>query len=193
MEFNFEDFPKLETERFILRKGIVDDSQDIFMLYSDENVVKYIPLTLFTSVEDAIYEINWYDKIFKERTGLRWVIEETKTKKVIGTCGYLNYENEHNRIEIGYDLKPEYWGKGIMQEALSSIIHFAFTSMGINKIEAKVEPENTSSIRLLEKLNFCQEGVLRQHEFENGKYIDLAILSILKSEYQKVMKKSRSQ
>ncbi len=81
MEFNFEDFPKLETERFILRKGIVDDSQDIFMLYSDENVVKYIPLTLFTSVEDAIYEINWYDKIFKEQTGLRWVIEETKTKK----------------------------------------------------------------------------------------------------------------
>lgn len=102
---------------------------------------------------------------------------------MIGTCGYLNYENEHNRIEIGYDLKPEYWGKGIMQEALSSIIHFAFTSMGINKIEAKVEPENISSIRLLEKLNFCQEGVLRQHEFENGKYIDLAILSILKSEY----------
>jgi len=183
MEFNFEDFPKLETERFILRKGIVDDSQDIFMLYSDENVVKYIPLTLFTSVEDAIYEINWYDKIFKEQTGLRWVIEETKTKKVIGTCGYLNYENKHNRIEIGYDLKPEYWGKGIMQEALSSIIHFAFTTMGINKIEAKVEPENTSSIRLLEKLNFCQEGILRQHEYENGKYIDLAILSILKSEY----------
>lgn len=183
MEFNFEDFPKLETERFILRKGIVDDAQDIFMLYSDENVVKYIPLTLFTSVEDAIFEINWYDKIFKEKTGLRWVIEETKTKKVIGTCGYLNYENEHNRIEIGYDLKPEYWGKGIMQEALSCIIHFAFTSMGINKIEAKVEPENTSSIRLLEKLNFCQEGILRQHEYENGKYIDLAILSILKSEY----------
>jgi len=183
MEFNFEDFPKLETKRFILRKGIVDDAQDIFMLYSDENVVKYIPLTLFTSVEDAIYEINWYDKIFKEKTGLRWVIEETKTQKVIGTCGYLNYENEHNRIEIGYDLKPEYWGKGIMQEALSSIIHFAFTSMGINKIEAKVEPENTSSIRLLEKLNFCQEGILRQHEYENGKYIDLAILSILKSEY----------
>ncbi|KPN96047.1 GNAT family N-acetyltransferase [Lysinibacillus sp. ZYM-1] len=181
--FEFKDFPKLETERFILRKGVVDDSKDLFELYSNENVVKYLPLKLFDSVEDAIDEINWYEKIFKEQIGLRWVIEETMTQKVIGTCGYLNYEKEHNRIEIGYDLKPEYWGKGIMQEALSKIIHFAFTSMEINKIEAKIEPENKSSIKLLEKLGFYKEGVLRQHEFEKGKYVDLAIFSILKSEY----------
>ncbi|AVK85176.1 N-acetyltransferase [Lysinibacillus sp. B2A1] len=183
IEFEFKDFPKFETERLILRKGIIDDCKDIFALYSNEKVVKYLPLKLFDSVEDAIDEINWYEKIFKEQIGLRWVIEEAKTKKVIGTCGYLNYEKEHNRIEIGYDLNPEYWGKGIMKEALSNIIHFAFTSMGINKIEAKIEPENTSSIRVLEKLNFSQEGVLRQHEFEKGKYVDLVIFSILKSEY----------
>jgi len=181
--FEFKDFPKLETERFILRKGVVNDSKDLFELYSNENVVKYLPLKLFDSVEDAIDEINWYEKIFKEQIGLRWVIEETMTQKVIGTCGYLNYEKEHNRIEIGYDLKPEYWGKGIMQEALSKIIHFAFTSMKINKIEAKIEPENKSSIKLLGELGFYKEGVLRQHEFEKGKYVDLAIFSILKSEY----------
>ena len=182
-QFEFTVFPQLETERFILRKGIMDDGQDILRLYSNENVVKYLPLPLFASVEDAIDEINWYEKIFKEQKGLRWVIEEIQTNKVIGTCGYLNYEKEHNRIEIGYDLNPDYWGKGVMQEALSAIIHFAFTSMGINKIEAKIEPENTASIKLLEKLNFSQEGLLRQHEFEKGKYIDLAIFSLLKSDY----------
>ncbi|MFJ7919125.1 GNAT family N-acetyltransferase [Lysinibacillus fusiformis] len=181
--FEFKDFPKLETERFILRKGTVDDCNDLFELYANENVVKYLPLNLFESVEDAMVEINWYEKIFKEQIGLRWVIEEAKTKKVIGTCGYLNYEKEHNRIEIGYDLNPAFWGQGIMQETLDKIIHFAFTSMDINKIEAKVEPENKASIRLLEKLNFCQEGVLRQHEFEKGKYVDLVLFSILKSEY----------
>ena len=183
IEFAFKDFPRLETERFILRKAKVDDCRDIFELYSDENVVKFIPFTSFVSVEEAINELNWYDKIFEEQTGLRWVIEEAKSKKVIGTCGFLNYETEHNRIEVGYDLNPGYWGKGVMKEALSSIIHFAFTKMKINKIEAKVEPENKSSIRLLEKLNFSQEGVLRQHEFEKGKYVDLAIFSKLKSEY----------
>lgn len=70
-----------------------------------------------------------------------------------------------------------------MQEALSNIIHFAFTAMEINKIEAKIEPENIASIKLLEKLRFAKEGVLRQHEFEKGKYVDLAIFSILKNEY----------
>lgn len=183
-EFTFIDFPIFETERFILRKAVENDGHDIFELYSDEKVVKYMPFTPFTSIEDAISELNWYDKIFKEQTGFRCVIEDIESKNVIGTCGFLNYEKEHNRIEIGYDLNPKYWGKGVMKEALSCIIHFAFMTMKINKIEAKVEPENNSSIRLLEKLNFLKEGVLRQHEFEKGKYVDLAIFSILKSEYE---------
>lgn len=182
--FLFTNLPIFETERFILREAVENDCHDIFELYSDEKVVKYIPFTPFTSIDDAINELNWYDKIFKEQTGLRWVIEEAASNKVIGTCGFLNYERAHNRIEIGYDLNPNYWGKGVMKEALGCIMHFAFITMNINKIEAKFEPENNSSIRLLEKLNFYKEGVLRQHEFEHGKYVDLAIFSKLKSEYK---------
>lgn len=72
-QFEFTVFPQLETDRFILRKGKMDDRQDILRLYSNENVVKYLPLPLFASVEDAIDEINWYEKIFKEQKGLRWV------------------------------------------------------------------------------------------------------------------------
>ncbi len=181
---NFTSLPIFTTERFILRKAQENDCHDLFDLYSNEQVTRYTPLTAFTSIDDAMDELNWYDTISKEQTGFRWVIEEAESKKVIGTCGFLNYEKEHNRIEIGYDLNQSYWGKGVMKEAISCIIPFAFFTMKINKIEAKVEPENLSSIRLLEKLNFYKEGVLRQHEFEKGKYIDLAIFSILKSEYQ---------
>ncbi|MFE3576800.1 GNAT family N-acetyltransferase [Lysinibacillus sp. NPDC059133] len=184
VHFNFMDFPVLATERFILRKAQESDCFDLLELYSDESVVKYIPLDPFNSVEDSKNEMSWYEKIFEDQSGLRWLIEEPTTKKVIGTCGFLNYEKAHNRIEIGYDLIPSYWRKGIMKETLSSIIDFAFTEMNINKIEAKVDPENESSIRLLEKLNFYQEGMLREHEFEKGKYVDLVILSILKREYK---------
>jgi ribosomal-protein-alanine N-acetyltransferase len=138
----------------------------------------------FTSVEDAKGEISWYEKIFLEQTGMRWVIEDKITQKVIGTCGYLNYEAEHKRIEIGYDLSPKAWGKGIMTEALKPIIHFAFHDMNMNKIEAEVTSENDASLHLLSKLGFHKDGVLRQHEFEKGRYIDLAIYSLLKSEYK---------
>jgi len=184
LDLPFANFPTFETKRFILRRAVVNDCHDLFDLYSDEEVTRYLPLTPFISIDNAIDELNWYDTIFKEQSGLRWVIEEAESKKVIGTCGFLNYEKEHHRIEIGYDLKPSYWGKGVMKEALQCIIHFAFTTMKMNKIEAKVEPANQASIKLLEKLNFYKEGVLRQHELEKGKYVDLAILSILRSEYQ---------
>ena len=69
-----------------------------------------------------------------------------------------------------------------MTEVAHVVMHFGFTNMQLNKIEAKVEPKNEASIRLLHKLGFRQEGLLRQHEFEKGRYIDLAVFSKLKSE-----------
>ncbi|MFE4713222.1 GNAT family N-acetyltransferase [Paenibacillus sp. NPDC056722] len=183
-EFAFIDFPQLKTERFILRRAEEKDRYDIFELYSKEAVAEYMPFIPFTSVENAINEMNWYQKIFKEQSGLRWMIEDSESKKVIGTCGFLNYEKMHNRIEIGYDLNPDFWGKGIMTEVVKCIMHFGFLTMKVNKIEAKVEAENEASIRLMYKLGFHKEGVLRQHEFEKGKYVDLAVFSRLKSEYE---------
>lgn len=184
MTFSFVSFPTIETERLVLRKAIERDAKDILELYSNENVVQHMAIGPFTSVEDAKGEISWYEKIFLEQTGMRWVIEDKITQKVIGTCGYLNYEAEHKRIEIGYDLSPKAWGKGIMTEALKPIIRFAFHDMNMNKIEAQVTSENDASLHLLSKLGFHKDGVLRQHEFEKGRYIDLAIYSLLKSEYK---------
>ncbi|PRA05736.1 MULTISPECIES: GNAT family N-acetyltransferase [unclassified Paenibacillus] len=181
-QFRFDLFPLIQTKRFILRSAEAGDSHDLLALYSDEAVVQYMPFTPFESVEDAQGEMNWYTKIFKEHTGLRWMIEDRETRKVIGTCGFLNYEDVHHRAEIGYDLRSSFWGRGVMTEVACAVLHFGFTSMQLNKIEAKVEPENEASIRLLHKLGFQQEGVLRQHEFEKGRYIDLAVFSKLRSE-----------
>ncbi|WP_339306320.1 GNAT family protein [Paenibacillus sp. FSL R5-0519] len=181
-QFSFDLFPLIQTERFILRSAEAGDSHDLLALYSDEAVVQYMPFTPFESLEDAQGEMKWYMKIFKEHTGLRWMIEDRETRKVIGTCGFLNYEDVHNRAEIGYDLCSSFWGRGVMTEVAHVVLHFGFTHMQLNKIEAKVEPENEASIRLLHKLGFQKEGLLRQHEFEKGRYIDLAVFSKLRSE-----------
>lgn len=185
MNFTFKSFPTIETDRLILRKATQHDANDILELYAHKDVVQHLPLELFSSLADAKEEISWYEKIFLEQTGLRWVIEDKISNKVIGTCGYLNYEADHNRIEIGYDLSPESWGKGIMTEALKAILDFAFHNMSINKVEAQITSENDSSLHLLKKLNFKHDGILREHEFEKGRYIDLMIYSLLASEYTK--------
>ena len=81
MTFSFTKFPIIETERLILRKATEQDSDYILKLYANENVVQHMPLDPFTSIEDAKGEISWYEKIFSEQTGLRWVIEEKVNKK----------------------------------------------------------------------------------------------------------------
>ncbi|WIM40256.1 GNAT family protein [Paenibacillus sp. PK4536] len=181
--FAFEQFPQLETSRFVLRQAQPEDSHDLYELYADEAVVEYMPFTPFTSVDEALDEMKWYTRIFAEQSGLRWMIEDREHAKVIGTCGFLGYEQEHHRAELGYDLSSAYWGKGIMKEVALCIIQFGFEQIELNKIEAKIEPKNQASIRLMEKLEFVQEGLLRQHEYENGKYVDLAVFALLQSEY----------
>ncbi|MGF6352315.1 ribosomal-protein-alanine N-acetyltransferase [Paenibacillus sp. 4624] len=180
--FEFDTFPQIETERFVLRAATDRDSGDLLALYSDETVVEYMPLDPFESEQDALDEMSWYRKIFKEQTGLRWMIEDKQSHRVIGTCGYLGYEEGHHRAEIGYDLLSSCWGKGVMTEVARAVLEFGFNQMQLNKIEAKVDPGNEASIRLLYKLGFQQEGLLRQHEFEKGRYVDLALFSKLQSD-----------
>nr|WP_154887746.1 GNAT family protein [Paenibacillus xylanexedens] len=180
--FTFDTFPQIETERFVLRAATDSDSGDLLALYSDETVVEYMPFTPFESEQDALDEMSWYKKIFKQQTGLRWMIEDKQSHQVIGTCGYLEYEEQHHRAEIGYDLLSSCWGKGVMTEVARAVLEFGFNQMQLNKIEAKVDPGNEASIRLLHKLGFQQEGLLRQHEFEKGRYVDLAVFSKLQSD-----------
>lgn len=82
------------------------------------------------------------------------------------------------RADLGYDLRPEYWNSGIMTEALGAVIDFTFNKIQVNRIEASVSNENNASIRVLEKLGFVKEGVLRKRSYWGGSYHDMVMLSI---------------
>ena len=85
--------------------------------------------------------------------------------------------------EISYCLKSGSWGQGIMTEALDAMLKFGFEDYGFNRIVAKVMKGNAGSIKVLQKLGFVQEGILRESLYKNGQYHDLIVFSILKSEY----------
>lgn len=182
--FDWNGFPRLETPRLILREAKPGDRDGLFAMYADEEVMRYMPLDPFESAEEADDELGWHARIFKEHTGIRWMIEERESGSFVGTCGFLGIEREHNRMEIGYDLTRAHWGKGLMPEAVRAVLNFGFGPLQANKIEARVDPGNTASIRLMDKLGFVREGLLRQHEFEKGHYVDLAAYALLKSEYR---------
>ena len=91
------------------------------------------------------------------------------------------------RAEIGYAMKPEYWGNGFMQEALTKVVEFGFNEFCLHNIEGNVNPANVSSIKLLEKLGFKKEAYFREDFLYNGKFLDTAIYSLLEMDFQNLI------
>jgi [ribosomal protein S5]-alanine N-acetyltransferase len=90
---------------------------------------------------------------------------------------------EHSRAELGYVLAQEYWGTGLMPEAVRRVIRFCFERMDLNRVEARCLAENVASARVMEKAGMSYEGTLRKREYIKGAYRDMKMYSILRSEY----------
>lgn len=176
-------FPTLETDRLILRQVTKDDANSLLKYLSDKEVMMYVGLEPFKSIDDALDEISWYRSIFEKRTGIRWGITLKDQEEVIGSCGFLNLVSQHYRSEIGVELSREHWGKEIASEAFEAVIKYGFDQMNLQRIEALIEPPNIPSQKLAEKQGFVREGLLRSYEFTCGKFDDLYMYSLLKQEF----------
>ncbi|KKB34410.1 spermidine N1-acetyltransferase [Bacillus thermotolerans] len=136
-------------------------------------------INCFTNETQAKEMIELLDNLSQENKAVRYSIIELESNKIIGSCGYNSLDSDHSKAEIGYDISKAFWGKGYATEAISSLMDYAFTSLKLNRVEAKVVPENIPSIKVLEKLNFTYEGTMRKCEKSNGKFMDLSIYSKL--------------
>ncbi|WP_039238862.1 GNAT family N-acetyltransferase [Bacillus thermotolerans] len=170
---------ELRTKRLLLRKMKAADSASLFAIWSDPEVTKYMNINCFTNETQAKEMIELLDNLSQENKAVRYSIIELESNKIIGSCGYNSLDSDHSKAEIGYDISKAFWGKGYATEAISSLMDYAFTSLKLNRVEAKVVPENIPSIKVLEKLNFTYEGTMRKCEKSNGKFMDLSIYSKL--------------
>lgn len=176
-------FPILRTDRLILRQVTKDDASSLLKYLSDTDVMKYVGLEPFKSIDDVLDEISWYQSIFEKRTGIRWGITLKDQDVVIGSCGFLNLVSQHYRSEIGIELSREHWGKGIASEAFEAVIRYGFEQFNLQRIEALIEPPNIPSQKLAERQGFIREGLLRSYEFTCGKFDDLYMYSLLKRDF----------
>ena len=177
-------FPELETERLILKKIQVENAASIFDLFSNEEIMKYYGQFPMKSIEEAEKLITMFDENYINDRGIRWGIFLKEDNRVIGTCGYHNWNKRHSRAEIGYELSMESWGKGFMKEALRQVTEYGFTVMKLNRIEALVYPENEASLKSLINQGFKEEGLLEEYVFFRNIYQDLIMLSLLKKNWK---------
>ncbi|MDE6318426.1 MAG: GNAT family N-acetyltransferase [Lachnospiraceae bacterium] len=106
----------------------------------------------------------------------------TADGKVIGSIGVFRQGNIHRQTaELGYYIAEEYWGKGVMTEAVKQICEYVFDKSEIIRIYAEPFAHNVASCRVLEKAGFQYEGTLRSNAVKNGKVIDMKMYSLLKA------------
>ncbi|WP_230499896.1 GNAT family N-acetyltransferase [Sutcliffiella rhizosphaerae] len=170
----------IRTERLQLRNLTLKDSETIFAYFSQPEMTRFYGMEPFRTKLEA-------DKFIKDfiddYTNLyRWGIVEKETEQLIGTCGFHAISEKHARAEIGYEIDLPYWGKGFATEAISALVHYGFDSMNLNRIGANVYPENVASCKVLEKVGFTHEGLLRGYLSQGGHYHDANVFSILRTD-----------
>ena len=178
----FDDMPRLETPRLILRRLEMRDAPDLFDYSRDPQVAKHVLWDAQTSVSEARAYVRYMLRRYRAGEPASWGIEEKETGRVVGTIGYMWYQRDNNACEVGYSLARWLWNGGYMTEALRRVIDYTFDAMDINRIEAQHELDNPASGRVMEKCGMTREGVLRQRLYNKGKYVDVALYAILRSD-----------
>ncbi|WP_342648773.1 GNAT family protein [Pseudomonas sp. REB1044] len=174
-------FPEFLLERISLRKILPSHISDVYKALSNPQVIAHYGVS-YSSLAETEEQMRWFERIVNERSGIWWGISLVNNESLIGACGFNNVCHDHRKAEIGYWLMPEYWGRGLLSEALPSMIDYGFSTMGLHRIHADVEPENEPSCALLKKFGFMLEGTLRDVEFKGGRFLSLHQYSLLSTD-----------
>lgn len=184
IKFEFEPFPELSTERLNLIQITKQHVGDLYELLGNPNVAEYDYFYPVESIEHVNKFIDRYESELKDESEITWGICLKTTGELIGTCCLGNFDEMAKRSEIGYAIKEKKWNKGYATEALKCILDYGFNHIQLNRIEATITPGNDSSVRVLEKLNFKQEGLVRERDYIKGQLVDGIIMGKLAREHK---------
>lgn len=189
----FAKFPVLEVnDTIILRRFSRKDAQDYLEFYSIPEVNKFIPDSMIPkNLEEAELEVKNIIDSFNSKQDFYWAIADKETNKLIGGCGFHDWNRFNFRNEIAYDLHPNYWRKGIMQLCIKEILKFAFLEIGVLRVQATTVKENDASNNLLLKVGFKYEGVLRKYKFFKQNMVDVMMFSYTIEDFRRDMSLGR--
>jgi [ribosomal protein S5]-alanine N-acetyltransferase len=173
----------LPGSRIIVTDMIVDDVAQYYEWFweSDPQTMTCRPIKRWEP--DKL--IAHMQEHFEKRDVLFLSVRTRDESAFAGRITLFDHNEANRSIELGYMLGPPYRGRGLMQEALTLVLAYAFAEMHINKVHAQTGEFNGASIALLERLGFRRDGQLRQHHLFQGKLHDDLIYSLLASEFTK--------
>lgn len=173
----------LSTPRLALRPLQESDAEPLFRIYSNPEFMRYWSSAPWTDLKQAISLIAQDRAELATGLHLRLGIVRNADGVLAGTCALFKFDAHSRRAEIGYGVSPDCWRQGIMTEAVGALVEYAFNELGLNRLEADLDPRNTGSARGLEKLGFVREGLLRQRWIVSGEFSDSAIYGLTASDF----------
>ncbi len=171
-------------ERVRLRATERDDVKKFFVWVNDPDVTRYLSLYLPMS---AVDEENWFDAMTKRDQNEKTLVIEVRDGdgwKMIGNCCVFDIDPISRMGELGIMLgEKDEWNKGYGTETMILLLRHGFDTLNLNRVHLRVYAENRRAKRSYEKAGFVEEGRLRESVYKHGKYDDVIVMSVLRSEW----------
>jgi [ribosomal protein S5]-alanine N-acetyltransferase len=184
----------LRTNRLNIREPSSGDIDNIHSLHSTPETDRFNTLGIPESIQTT-------EKLVAEwltaqntlpQVSFIYIIELMLSNQLMGLIALNLREPKFQSAEVWFKIDPNYWNNGYGTEALTKMLEFGFHDLKLHRIEAGCAVENTSSIRMLERVGMIGEGIKRKTLPIRGEWVDAYIYAILKEEFKKVSTEQRN-
>jgi ribosomal-protein-alanine N-acetyltransferase len=181
--------PTLETPRLVLRPATAADAPAVYLYASNPAVTRFTLFETHQAIDDSRWFVTDYvrSRYFnREPDPLAIVLKDDPLGRMIGALGAHWASQPNGTMELGYSLAEPYWGRGLTTEAARALTDHVFAEYAVERLQARVFFGNESSGRVLEKLGFRPEGVLRSLVFRRGRHWDIVMYSLLRADWERL-------
>src|SRR3954449_4142024 len=177
--------PTLHSHRLLLRPFNDADADALFALHSNAHVLRYWDAPPWTERARAERFIAACRTMADEGSGARLAIDRLSDGAFIGWCALARWNPDFRSASLGYCFDDAAWGHGYATEAAHALLHWAFDTLDLNRVQAETDTRNAASARVLEKLGFVHEGTLREDCVVNGEVSDSWVYGLLRPEWER--------
>jgi len=175
---------QLHTPRLLLRPLAAADAPALLAIHADPQVMRYWSTPPWTHIDTALALVARDQAAMAAGKHLRLGLQRHSDGELIGTCTLFDLNPVCRRAELGYGLAAASWGQGLMHEALVALLDHGFQALNLNRVEADIDPRNTASARILLRLGFVCEGLLRQRWIVGNEVSDSGLYGLLQRDWQ---------
>jgi len=175
--------PTLRTNRLVLGGFTLHDAPEVQRLAGAREIAD--TTLAIPHPYEVHHALSWIEQQRQERVGgpqLTFAVRLASSGTLIGSVGLRDIDQEHRQAELGFWIGRDWWGKGYAREAARAVLHFGFNALELNRISAHHMARNPASGRVLLAIGMQREGVLRERVIKWGKYEDVVVYAMLRSD-----------